>query len=239
MRRGRIAEPGVVGDVDEQRRSPHEPQLLGAVGVLVADRRRQRLARRAQRRRVGAARLEVRIRQVHEPQPLAHRPRHREEFAEGHQPALVVPLHGLARAPRPRSSCSTRRSPASRRIRPIISDEPFSLREPRHICARYGRTFSSSAGIADSGQTITSAPRCGTVRSAYSCIVRSRWPGSHFIDCGTAPCTSATRIGAPAVRVHSMRVSAVPRAPDAQDDDGSRRCGRAAGRAAARPARPR
>ena len=41
-------------------------------------------------------------------------------------------------------------------------------------------------------------------------MVRSRWLGSHFIDCGTAPCTSATRRGAPRSAVHCMRLSAVP-----------------------------
>ncbi len=31
-----------------------------------------------------------------------------------------------------------------------------------------------------------SLPRCAAVRSVYNCNVFSRWPGAHFIDCGTA-----------------------------------------------------
>jgi hypothetical protein len=96
--RGGITEPGVVGDVDEQRRAACERELLRGVGVLVADGRREQLAAGRERRLLARARHEVGVRQVHQPQPLAHRRGHREELPEGHEASLVVPL--LRRAER-------------------------------------------------------------------------------------------------------------------------------------------
>ena len=43
VRRGRVPEPGIVGDVDEERRLAQNPELSAAEGVLVADGERELL----------------------------------------------------------------------------------------------------------------------------------------------------------------------------------------------------
>src|SRR5688572_10746685 len=100
VRRGGIDEPGVVRDVDEQRRSRKARELVGAVGVLVADRRCEPLAAGLEQRLVLLARGHVVVRQVLQSHPLAHCLGYREELAERHEAPLVVPAvpgaaHGI------------------------------------------------------------------------------------------------------------------------------------------------
>ena len=82
--------------------------------------------------------------------------------------------------------------------------------------------------MADSGQTMMSVPRCGDVSLRYRSIVRSRSPGTHFIDCGTAPCTSATVTSLPVGCVHCTRSSRSTARPQQQDRHGRHDARRAA-----------
>ena len=59
VRRGRIPEPGIVGDVDEKRRLAQNPKLSAAEGVLVADGERELLPGGAQGGLVVSARREI------------------------------------------------------------------------------------------------------------------------------------------------------------------------------------
>ena len=97
MWRGRIAEPRIVRDVHQQRRVARESQLLGAVRVFVADRRRERLPRSSQRPLIVACPARNReYGRFMSFQPVTHCGRHWKELAERHEAALVVPLLRVA-----------------------------------------------------------------------------------------------------------------------------------------------
>ena len=186
MSGGRIAEPRIVRHVDEQRRLLQHCELLRRVRVFVADRHAELLTRRIERGLRVAARLEAAVRQLHALQPVAHELRHGKVFAQRHEPALRVPLRLVAERQHrvvvdlaPRSRGAAARAPASSRCASPASH--CGPRKPPSMC--------TGAASADSGQTMMSAPRCGCVRSRYSSSVASNCAWSHFISCGTAPCT--------------------------------------------------
>ena len=90
VRRHRIAEPGVVADVDQQRGLGQVVPLLGAEQILVADAHADPLPGDVQRRLIGIARHGIGVRQAHQPEPPAHEARHRKVLPVGHQVPLDV-----------------------------------------------------------------------------------------------------------------------------------------------------
>ena len=206
MGRGRVAEPRVVGDVDQQRR-PHAPAAAArAVRILVADRGRERLRRR---RRSGAC--------VSEPASKSEYGRFMSRIQFAHRSPAPERTPRTAPGGACRTTARTRRRPRDDRVvvraasthraatSPVISAEPRRRRfraRPASRNVRMSRLECRDRGLGpddDARRRNAAASGRGT-----DFIVRSSWPSTHFIDCGTAPCTSATDSGAPAGLVHSI-----------------------------------
>ena len=187
----------------------HEPELLGAVRVFVADRRRERFAGRPQRRldRRGPARNP----NTAGSSAAATRARLAgtgKNSPKGTSRRLSYHCTGWSSAQR-RDRVVVR---ARRRIAPQQAHQQRRaalVRERGHLCEERAHVLLERRNRRLRPHDDRRAPRCGTIRSAYSCIVCSRWSASHFIDCGTAPCTSATRIGG-AARHASTRCASAP-----------------------------
>ena len=237
VRRGRVAEPGVVGHVDEQRGLAHQPELLGTVGVFIADRRREDFARRPQRRRIGASRLEIGIRQVHEPQPFAHGLRHREEFTEGNEPSLVVPLHGLVERPgrdrvvvRARGSVAPQQPHQQRRA--VLVRERGHLREVRAHVFLEGR----NRGLRPHDHVHAEVRHHHVRVQLHRVLAVARFP-LHRLRHGTLHQRCADRRTARHRPFDARQCGAG--APDAQDDDGSDDAVAPLAEQQTRPVRPR
>ena len=90
MRRNRVAEPGVVGDVDDEACLRKELALFARIGVLVADRHGCGMPAEHERALPGRSRCHVRGGQTHQAHPFADEVGHRKVLTERDQVAFVI-----------------------------------------------------------------------------------------------------------------------------------------------------